>query len=335
MAIPNSATDHSSNRTLTGMAYDITNTKIVVFGGKKVDGTSFSDTWTITDAGSWTQANPAASPTPRYAHAMAYSHDDGYTLVFGGKDDSENVMYSDTWFWNNTTWQKFSSLTPYTTEPSQRFAASMVSFDGYNNVMLFGGIGSTLINRYEYLSDSWLFSTTTKTWSVITSANNPPDRAYTGIAFDGYNAYVGFGEQDGQFLQDLWKINALGKQWNAVSLSGTKPSARKGAAMCWDGHNNNIFVFGGYSVSLGLSNETFTISSAGVCSLLSTPTHPTRRFNASAVYDSGTGKITLFGGTGLDGAPLGDQWIFDCTAKTWSGTGDFIIQQTTGPVSDH
>lgn len=340
MAIPNSTTDHSSNRTLAGMAYDKTHTKTILVGGKKIDGTSFGDTWAIANGGSWSQLSPAVSLQARFDFAMAYSNDDGYILASGGIDNTTNKMFSDTWFWNNSTWTQFSSLTPFSTQPSQRYGHEMISLDGYSNFLMFGGIGSNLIARYALLSETWLFSTSTKVWAQLTSsANTPPERAHFGIGFDGYFAWITMGEGNGNVLfNDVWKINALQQQWNQVQTSGTIPTARKGAAVCWDGHNNRLFSFGGYTytgANGGLSNETFVLSTTGVWSLLSTPTHPTRRYNASMVFDSGTNKIIMVGGIGLDGAPLGDQWVFDCVAGTWAGSGDFQSAQTTGPVSDH
>lgn len=342
--IPNSTTDHGANRTLCALTYEKNRTQILLTGGKDITKASILnnsapvDTWAFANGGSWVLQSPATSPPHRHDHALAFSNDDGYTLLHGGLDSIGVRFFNDLWFWNGTTWGQFAtSFTPGVNAPNSRFGHEMVSADGYSNVFLFGGIGTTLNNHQEFLQDTWLFSTTTKGWTQITSTNTPPERAhFGGLGWDGYNIWMFGGQGNGNvFLQDLWKINASAQQWSAVSMSGTIPSARFGAAVTWDGYNNALFVQGGYTVNNGLSNETFEITSAGVSTLLSTPTHPIRKYNGSAVFDGGTNTIVLFGGTLLDGSPDGSVFTFNCVTKTWSGAGDFSVAQALGPVSDH
>jgi len=340
--IPNSTTDHSSNRAGQGMVYEIGRTQILMTGGKDITKSSILatsapiDTWHSTNDGTtWSQLSPTASPSHRFFHAMAYSNDDGYSFIHGGLDSIGVQFTGDLWYFNNTTWAQFATtFTPQVNAPSSRFAHEMISLDGYNGLVLFGGIGTTLINHQEYLQDTWLFSTSTKLWTQITSTFVPPARAYFGMAFDGYNAIITGGEQNGQYLSDMWKFNASSHQWTSVAQGSTIPSARKGHSLVWDNFNKQLILFGGSTVNYGLSNETWAFKN-GAWSLLTTATHPTRRYNASMVFDSGNNTIVLMGGTGLDGAPLGDVATFNCTTQTWSIAGDYQSAQTTGPVSDH
>lgn len=344
MAIPNSSTDHSSNRTLTGMVYEIGRTQILMAGGQNIYKSSIFptsapiDTWAFLDGGAWVLASPTASPTHRYAHAMAYSHDDGYTLLHGGLDSIGVQFFGDLWYYNGTTWAQFATtFTPGVNSPTARFAHEMISADGYNSLFLFGGLGTTKLSHLQVLNDTWQFSTTSKSWTQLTTTNIPPERAYYGgLGYDGYNVWMFGGLGNGNvLLNDLWSLNALGQQWNATLMSGTIPSQRQGAAVCWDGYNSVLTVIGGYTVNNGLSNETFQINSSGVSTLLSTPFHPLRKYNGSAVFDGGTNTIVLFGGTLLDGSPDGSVFTFNCITKTWSGAGDFSVAQANGPVSDH
>lgn len=342
--IPNTTIDHGANRTLTTLVYEIGRTQILMTGGKDINRSSILstsapiDTWAFANGGSWVLASPTTSPSHRYAHAMAYSNDDGYTLVHGGLDNVGVRFFNDLWYYNGTTWGQFATtFTSGVNAPTARFGHEMISADGYNSLFLFGGIGTTLLNHQEYLNDTWLFSTTSKTWTQLTSTNTPPERAYFGgMGYDGYNIWLFGGQGNGNvFLGDLWKMNADLQQWSAVSISGTAPSARFGQAVCWDNYNSVLFVQGGYTVNQGLSNETFNITSGGVSSLVSTPFHPLRKYNASAVFDGGTNTIVLFGGTLLDGSPDGSVFTYNCVTKTWSGAGDFSSAQANGPVSDH
>ena len=133
MAIPNSSTDHSSNRTLTGMVYEIGRTQILMAGGQNIYKSSIFptsapiDTWAFLDGGAWVLASPTASPTHRYAHAMAYSHDDGYTLLHGGLDSIGVQFFGDLWYYNGTTWAQFATtFTPGVNSPTARFAHDMI-----------------------------------------------------------------------------------------------------------------------------------------------------------------------------------------------------------------
>ena len=342
--IPSTATDFSGSRTLCGMVYESGRTQILMTGGKDINKSSILpnsapiDTWSSTTGATWSSLSPTASPSHRYAHAMAYSSDDGYSFIHGGLDPIGVQFFGEPmWFYNGTTWAQFTgTFTPGTFAPTARFGHTMISADGYSKLIMFGGIGTTTLNHMETLSDTWTFSTTSKTWTSISSTNNPPARVYHGTGFDGYNAYVFGGQGNGnKLLGDMWKINALGLQWSSPTLTGTIPSARKGAAVCWDGFNNALTVIGGYTVNNGLSNETFQITSAGVSTLVSTAFHPMRKYGGTAVFNSSTNKIILFGGTLLDGTPDGSVFTFDCATKVWSGAGYFSSGAANGPVSDH
>lgn len=340
--IPNSSTDHNSNRTLCGMTYEKNRTQILMTGGKDINKSSILstaaglDTWAFANGGSWALSAPTASPFHRYAHAMTFSNDDGYSFIHGGLDSIGVQFSGDLWFYNGTTWAQFATaFTPGSNAPQVRYAHTMVSADGYNNLFLFGGIGTTLIDRLFWLNDTWTFSTTTKSWTQLTSTNNPPVRGYHGMGFDGYNMWVFGGESNGTFLNDVWKMNALGKQWSQVSTTGTAPISRKGAAVCWDGFNNRLMVVGGYTNNYGLSNETWTLSTAGAWTLQSTPFHPIRKWGASMVFNSGNNTIVLFGGTLADGSPDGSVFTYTCATGIWTGAGDFSAGAANGPVSSY
>lgn len=346
--IPNSTVDHSTNREGAALVYDTSRTELVYFGGKAVS-SIFADTWTQVDAGSWTQqlatvvSGSVSSPGLRFNHTMAYQPTVAQTVLFGGINNYQ--MMNDTWVWT-TAWTQVTYSTPYLSvnAPTPRYGHEMIG-DGYSggNVILFGGIGQSPMgtgksDNFQFLQDTWVFSSS-NVWTQTTSAITPPVRAFHAMAYNTSNVIMWGGQNsDGAFLNDMWSYTDTTTQWAAVSQGSTIPSARMGHAMTYDGYNSRLFLFGGLTQSygtLGLSCQTWVFS-GGAWTLLSTPTHPTARWNAQMQYDSGTKKITLIGGRGNGVGSysdvLGDVWTFDCVAGTWSGAGDFSAAQSTAPV---
>jgi hypothetical protein len=86
------------------MAYDATTQTVVLFGGNNSAGV-LGDTWTWNGlTKTWTQQNPAASPSARSA-GMAYDAATQTVVLFGGTG-SGGVVLTDTWNWNGTTWTR-------------------------------------------------------------------------------------------------------------------------------------------------------------------------------------------------------------------------------------
>jgi len=96
---------------------------------------------------------------------------------------------------------------------------------------------------------------------------------------------------------------------------GPGPSARQNHAMIYDGQS--LMLFGGYSSSLGLNNETWLWDGAGWDQAMPAGPPQARSVHKMA-YNSASGKVILFGG-GLGGSDaLDDTWEWDGTAGTWT-----------------
>ncbi|HEX5230393.1 MAG TPA: kelch repeat-containing protein [Bryobacteraceae bacterium] len=86
-------------RSSHAMVYDAGRSLTTMFGGSNtVNGfMRLNDTWTW-DGTTWTQASPTASPSARDAHALAYDAGRQQIVLFGGRDNNENLL-ADTWTW--------------------------------------------------------------------------------------------------------------------------------------------------------------------------------------------------------------------------------------------
>lgn len=81
-----SAVPDSPARTYPGLVYDSKNQVFVLFGGKLPDGTTSGETWLFDPVSkSWSQAQPPASPPPKFSPYMAYDSVDGVVMMTGGR----------------------------------------------------------------------------------------------------------------------------------------------------------------------------------------------------------------------------------------------------------
>ncbi len=103
---------------------------------------------------------------------------------------------------------------------------------------------------------------------------------------------------------------------NWVSIStATAPAARALQASAYDGSTNTIIIFGGFNCASTYYNDVWILSNANDqggqpswSQLAPTGTPPTAREASSAVYDSTTNTLVVFGGD-AGGEPFGDIWL--------------------------
>ncbi|MCW8130814.1 MAG: hypothetical protein KIS92_10725 [Planctomycetota bacterium] len=80
-------------RALAPMVYDPATKKIVLFGGDRLD-QLYADTWVYDCATrTWEEKKPAASPSPRFGHALLRLPDSGKIVLLGGKGYTSSTSY--------------------------------------------------------------------------------------------------------------------------------------------------------------------------------------------------------------------------------------------------
>jgi len=136
-----------SLRTGSSMVYDEQHRIMVLFGGEW-NNTLLGDTWLL-DAATleWTERTPAASPTRRMGHAMAYDSLLGAVVLTCGVGSSAG---GDTWayFASNNTWVDQNPEN----YPSWRTEVGMYFDPNLDVMVLFGGW-----NGHTAMGDTWLF----------------------------------------------------------------------------------------------------------------------------------------------------------------------------------
>lgn len=238
--------------------------------------------WTLGATGSYT------APPPRTGAAIAYDYVDSELLMFGGSGAEDGQEFND--LWSTTTGASWSPVVANynSTGPTLRANAMMAGMT--TGVVLFGGTA----NGFPWIYyDLWLYTTSTGWVNLIpTTATSgiyaqpqtfPPARYNAAFASNtgqggagtggtiallfGGRGYGGFGP-----LNDLWQLSGVsssGATWTQLTLAGTVPSTRYGAAMCWNQANTEWLLFGGcdssgrplsdlYSFTISSTTATFT-----------------------------------------------------------------------------
>ena len=90
------------------MAYDAARGATVLFGGDTGAGAEGrlavnNDTW-LWNGTTWSKAAPAASPSARMSHALAYDSRRERVVLYGGSSGTQT--FGDTWEWDGANWRQ-------------------------------------------------------------------------------------------------------------------------------------------------------------------------------------------------------------------------------------
>jgi hypothetical protein len=301
-----STTTPPLGRSEHALAYDSGRGRVVLFGGSD-NGIKLSDTWEW-DGTNWTKRSPATSPPARTGHALAYDSARGRVVLFGGSRNPPNGgILSDTWEWDGTNWTQ---KNPATSPPArQQHALAYDSARG--RVVLFGGYGS----GDGLLSDTWEWDGTD--WTQKNPATSPPARYRHALAYDSARGrlvlFGGVGERS-TFLSDAsWEWD--GTEWTQKNPV-TKPPGREGHALAYDRGRGRVVLFGGRGVGGGNQFPDTWEWDGTEWTQKNPVTNPPGRYFHALVYDSGRGRVVLFGGKSTDGTVSSDTWEWDGTDWT-------------------
>ncbi len=292
-----------STRMDYAFAYDSAQKVTVMFGGWSGT-THLDDTW-FWNGSTWSAYTPAHSPSARLHQCGCFDSDRNEFIMFGGMDASWNQL-KDVWIFNGTDW---SEETPGATIGK---ADGELAYDSNRKVSVL------------FVSDVWgtpfveTWERSGTTWTQKSPATSPKPRADTGLVFDSNRnvcvLFAGLGKEDTSFLQlnDTWEYD--GTNWTKKTPTNS-PSARCGAAMCYDSKRNVTILFGGQLSDGTVTNETWEYNGTTWVQA-SLAQSPPARWVAFMAYDSDRQRCVLFGGEKEEGGnwiALGDTWEYDGT----------------------
>lgn len=243
-------------------------------------------------------------------------------LLFGGATTVGNAALADTWIWNGTAWSQLSSAGP---QPPARSSATMAWDLTNNTIVLFGGKDGA--GPPNNLSDTWIFDTTTLSWSqgaaCATPGCSPSARRQAAMSGDvANNGVLLFGGTNSTgTLDDTWVWS--GGAWTQKLVAG--PPSRSESVMGINPTGSGVVLFGGNHLAGGATTilaDTWTWN--GLAWTQESPTtSPSARFEA--VMASLHTVDVLFGGTPASGgADLADTW-------QWNGSDWSRLSPATSP----
>ncbi len=281
-------------------AYDAARAQAVAFTG-------LGETYVSTAAG-WIRLQPAASPSRRCGHALAYDSLRQRVVLFGGHNEYPPYEdHDDTWEWDGATWLQRTT----TVRPSVRWGQGMVYDVARGRCVLFGGCHTA------NLDDTWEWDGST--WIQRSPANRPSARYFLGMAYDSVRQVtVLFGGTDGGSgtLGDTWEWN--GSNWTQ-RLPVVSPPVRFAHGMTFDTLRNRTVIFGGDPAVSGAPCRDDTWEWDGVAwSQRAVATVPPARYRPGFVFDAAQGRVTMFSGNSgsPDFAGLTDEWALDAVGWT-------------------
>jgi len=123
-------------------------------------------------------------------------------------------------------------------------------------------------------------------------------------------------------IDDLWDYDfSTWSQENRDQVPNVgKPLPREGHSMVYCEFDECIYLFGGYVSGSGYSDEMwkYDVSTDGWSELPTMIPAPSPRGGHTMVYDITNEVIILFGGTDGIGSYLGDTWVYNVGAMTWT-----------------
>lgn len=164
------------------MANDPGGSGVLLFGGlDSSSGSVLGDTW-LFHAGTWTQLSPASSPSVRSYPQLVLDPVSGGVLLYGGASSAGVVteVYSDTWLYENGTWQNLTGSLGATPPPA---GGGILGADPVSGaVVLFGGI--TQVSRITGMP---LIGFTTWVLAEPLAVGEPQATPPTGIGLVGHS----------------------------------------------------------------------------------------------------------------------------------------------------
>ena len=222
---------------------------------------------------------------------LAYDSARGRVVTFGGMG-----ALDDTREWDGTRW----ILRGPSVRPGARWGHGL-AYDGLRGrTVLFGGylgLSSTA------LSDTWEWNGVV--WLQRTPALSPPARSKYGIAYDsarGRTVIFGGLDSTENALGDTWEWD--GTSWTRAFPPSSPPPGP--GQMAYDTQRRRTVLFYGTVVA-----QTWEWDGTSWSRPVLAQEPPTRWDHAMA-YDSGRGRVVLFGGQG--GTGHDDTWEYDGTS---------------------
>lgn len=138
------------------MAYDPARQVVVMFGGGDGSSTMLQDVWEhdgTTNSNAWVNKTPALIPenwpARRRSARMAWDASRQKVVMFGGYDQTQQIVYGDTWAWDGTSWELINAGDP---NLSTRLNVGLGFNSPTGSLLLYAGEPQTTVAAF---TDTW------------------------------------------------------------------------------------------------------------------------------------------------------------------------------------
>jgi hypothetical protein len=327
-----------------------------VFGGVRTDTGAYVDTLYTAKArwqlllvphweADWTSAPKGTGEGRPPARGDAGFAQVGSTYVLYGGEVGKGA-FGDFWEYRPGMTPAFIPYVAAEMRPQGRrdAAGAMVNGVGY----IYGGMAShgpsSELWRMDYNSTAKTASWIRLTPATVGQAALPPAVHGASMVHDEQNSRLlmfGGDESDNATAAYSDKLYAYNyntsgsnpNTWSALSPGGTKPTARRGAAMCYDPENRRVWVFGGQDATGRLNDLHYLDVSSGLPGSWTkvsgmTGSLPDPRMFATIGWDTINHRLMVIGGDSSVSGPNSQLYEYRPTTKAW-------VAHTIGNAGSH
>ena len=332
------AAGNPPSRADASMIFDITNNRLLIFGG--YDGTNrLNDLWRWDVAGaSFAEVADGTPPGVRQMHVAVYDENNPRMIIWGGRNGTASSNYlSEIWELNTTSGSEaWTDRSQAAGEKIPGTRSSAACFDAVNKIMvIFGGEDSALAQHkhayfidlatsgsapmYGALHNNWLWGRDAHGYAYN------PDRDES-LVFGGFARLVEDTLAEGEHVNEFWIYDHANGEWYQPILNTMfGMPEREGATIIYDTFRDRYIIFGGLSGNNTLNNtylndvwelKASAVGALGVYTLTKlnpTGTKPAARWLHAAVYDATNDRMIVFGGDD------GSNFLNDVKALSFSG----------------
>jgi cysteine-rich repeat protein len=218
-------------------------------------------------------------PGARFAGMMAYDPITGRVVMFGGTVLLAPPIDHAMWTWDGTGWMPYVGLVP----PLRHSGA--MSFDGTNIVLHGGGLRD----------DTWIFDG--NGWTEYTGPG-PSRREMHRMVYDSKRQrIVMFGGFPAGVatMTGTWEWDGQARTWTQVMTANT-PEERTNPVLAYDPIRERVVLTGGNRRADGTKlYDTWLYDGVSWTDVTSTAGTPPDLYNATALFDSASQQIVVFG----------------------------------------
>jgi cysteine-rich repeat protein len=260
---------------------------VLAFGGTSSTSSTvpLADTWRF-DGSAWSQV---VRPPARAAVAAAVDARHHVLVRFGGGDDFNMPIGSETWELGRDGWAAFPDGALADDSPPPLLFARMVYDAKRDELVLFGGVQS----GPSFDDRTWIRHGTT--WEVKHPVPSPPGRILHAMTYDaarGVTVLSGGSDALDNPIDDTWLWD--GTAWTKDLSPG--PGARKSSAMGYDPIAQQVVLFGGASAT-GPLGDVWIWDGAWHAVTTTSGAQPKPQQGATFTWDPAGQRLLLTGGS--------------------------------------